>query len=205
MTHSTILCAPGVLGYTRAMPDSTRIRLRFLTGRITSVRSLPVILALTAVVSFGCATTDTMAPPDVTLVDLDFVDATIFESTLDVGVRIFNENPEPLILDGAVIKLELEGRNFGKGASSERTEIPRLDSVVLRLEMHLSHMAVATRLKTVVESKMVNYSITGKVYVITPSGRVKRLPIDKQGQIDLRGNAAQDLVDDPTTDGAGDG
>lgn len=196
MTHSTILCAPGVLGYTRAMPDSTRIRLLFLTGRITSVRSLPVILALTAVVSFGCATTDTMAPPDVTLVDLDFVDATIFESTLDVGVRIFNENPEPLILDGAVIKLELEGRNFGKGASSERTEIPRLDSVVLRLEMHLSHIAVATRLKTVVESRMVNYSITGKVFVITPSGRVKRLPIDKQGRIDLRGNAAQDLPND---------
>jgi len=199
MTHPTILCVPGGLGYTRAMPDSTRTRPPFIYGRITSARTLPVILALTAVASFGCATTDTIAPPDVTLVDLEFVDATIFESTLDVAVRIFNENPEPLILDGAVIKLELEGRNFGKGASSDRIEIPELDSVVQRLEMHLSHIAVATKLKTVIESKMVNYSITGKVYVITPSGRVKRLPIDKQGQIDLSGNAAQDLVDDSVT------
>ena len=160
---------------------------------------MPVILALTAVASFGCATTDTIAPPDVTLVDLEFVDATIFESTLDVAVRIFNENPEPLILDGAVIKLELEGRNFGKGASSDRIEIPKLDSVVQRLEMHLSHIAVATKLKTVIESKMVNYSITGKVYVITASGRVKRLPIDKQGRIDLRGQGSQGQLDDSVT------
>lgn len=155
-----------------------------------------VLLILTVVGSVGCATTEALTPPEVSLVDLDFVDATIFESTLDVGVRIFNENPEPLILDGAVIKLELDGRKFGKGATSERIEVPRLGSVVQRLEMHLNHLAVATKIKTVIESKMVNYSITGKVYVITPSGSIKRLPINKQGQIDLRGKGAMELEPD---------
>jgi LEA14-like dessication related protein len=155
--------------------------------------------------SIGCATTEALTPPEVSLVDLDFVDATVFESTLDVGVRIFNENPEPLVLDGVVIKLELDGRKFGKGATSERIEVPRLDSVVQRLEMHLNHLAVATKIKTVIESKMVNYSITGKVYVVTPSGSIKRLPIDKQGQIDLRGKTPQDFVDDVTTGSTGDG
>jgi hypothetical protein len=58
---------------------------------------------------------------------------------------------------------------------------------------------VATKLKTVIESRMVNYSITGKVYVITPSGRVKRLPIDKQGRIDLRGKGSQGQLDDSVT------
>ncbi len=161
-----------------------------------------LLLTLTVVGSAGCATTEALTPPEVSLVDLEFVDATIFESTLDVGVRIFNENPEPLILDGAVIKLELDGRKFGKGAMSERVEVPRLGSVVQRLEMHLNHLAVATKIKTVIESKMVNYSITGKVYVVTPSGSIKRLPIDKQGQIDLRGKTPQNLLDDPTTTGA---
>lgn len=182
------------------MPDPRGIRRLVHIGRtIASGRIMHVILALTTVVSFGCATTDAIAPPEVTLVDLDFVDATIFESTLDVGIRIFNENPEPLILDGAVIKLDLEGRSFGKGAFSERVEIPELDSVVQRLEMHLSHIAVATKLKTVIESRVVDYSITGKVYVVTPSGGITRFPIDKQGRIDLRGKAAQDLVDDSVT------
>jgi len=69
-------------------------------------------------------------------------------------------------------------------------------------ESHDVHLAVATKIKTVIESKMVNYSITGKVYVVTPTGRVKRLPIDKQGQIDLRGKRSQDLLDDPATTGA---
>ena len=132
------------------------------------------------------------------LVDLDFVDATIFESTLDVAVRISNDNPEPLILDGAVIKLELSGRSFGKGATAERIEIPRFGSVVQRLEMHLNHIAVATKIRSIIETKVVDYAIKGKVYVVTPSGSVKRLPIDKKGTIDLRGKQPQDLPEDKT-------
>lgn len=186
------------------MPHQNRIHCKPDAAHRNTSLFCVLLLTLSAVGSVGCATTEALTPPEVSLVDLDFVDATIFESTLDVGVRIFNENPEPLILDGAVIKLELDGRKFGKGATSERIEVPRLDSVVQRLEMHLNHLAVATKIKTVVESKVVNYTITGKVYVITPSGSVKRLPIDKKGQIDLRGKTPQELLDDQTTVGGSD-
>lgn len=178
------------------MPDSAH-----RTTRLFAV----LFLTMTVVGSVGCATTEALTPPEVSLVDLDFVDATIFESTLDVGVRIFNENPEPLILDGAVIKLELDGRKFGKGATSERIEVPRLDSVVQRLEMHLNHLAVATKIKTVIESKVVNYTITGKVYVITPSGSVKRLPIDKHGRIDLRSKGSIELEPDSESESVDNG
>ncbi len=198
----TILCAQARLGYTSTMSLHNGIHRESDGAHLGLNLSCLLLLTLTVVGSAGCATTEALTPPEVSLVDLEFVDATIFESTLDVGVRIFNENPEPLILDGAVIKLELDGRKFGKGAMSERVEVPRLGSVVQRLEMHLNHLAVATKIKTVIESKMVNYSITGKVYVVTPSGSIKRLPIDKQGQIDLRGKTPQDLLDDPTTTGA---
>ena len=158
-----------------------------------------------AVAAMGCTSLSGLVPPDVTLIDVDFVDATLFESTLDIGVRIFNENPEPLVLDGAVIKLELEGRKFGKGASSDRVEIPRLGSVVQRIDMHLSHIAVATKISEVIESRTVNYSISGKVYVVTESGAIRSLPIDKRGTIDLRGDVMPDadslLESDPQTDG----
>ncbi len=135
-----------------------------------------------------------------TLVDVDFIDATIFESTFDVAVRISNDNPEALILDGAVVKLELAGRKFGKGTSAERVEIPRLSSIVQRLEMHLNHIAVATKIKTVIESQTVDYAITGKVYVITPSGSVKRLPIEKSGTIDLRGETEPGVLPESLAD-----
>jgi len=157
-----------------------------------------ILIALLVVVSaIACVSTDPLEPPDVNLVDLDFVDATVFESTLDVALRISNDNPEPMILDGAVIKLELDGRNFGKGATAERTEIPRFGSVVQHLEMHLNHLAVATKIKGVIERKVVNYAITGKVYVVTPSGSARRLPIDSRGTLDLRGGGPLEFQDDP--------
>lgn len=161
-----------------------------------AIRYLPIVF-LAAVSAIGCVSTDPLEPPGVSLVDLDFVDATLFESTLDVGVRISNDNPEPLILDGAVIKLDLDGRNFGKGTIADRIEIPRFSSVVQHLEMHLSHIAVASKIKGVVESRTVDYGITGKVYVVTPTGSVKRLPIEKRGTIDLRGGGPLEFQDDP--------
>lgn len=170
-------------------------------GRLRAfVRLSTLVIALIA--SVGCVSTDPLDPPEVTLVDLDFVDATVFESTLNVAVRISNDNPEPLILDGAVIKLQLSGRNFGKGATSERIEIPRFSSVVHWLEMHLSHIAVATKIQGIIESKTVDYGIRGKVYVITPSGSTKRLPIEKQGTIDLRGKQPQDPLEDQVSEGS---
>lgn len=171
------------------------------------VRCSRAVLRLAALLvvgslAVGCVTTEPLEPLDVTLVDVEFIDATIFESTLDVAVRISNDNPEALTLDGAVIKLELAGRKFGKGSTSERLEIPRLGSVVQRLKMHLNHIAVATKIRSVIDSQRVDYAITGKVYVLTPSGSVRRLPIDKQGTIDLSGKAPQELPEDKTPAGA---
>lgn len=166
-------------------------------GRRSPAISCFWVVVIVAASAVGCVSTDPLEPPGVHLVDLDFVDATIFESTLDVAVRISNDNPESLILDGAVIKLELAGRSFGKGAIAERVEIPRFGSVVQRLEMHLNHIAVATKIKGIIDSKVVDYGITGKVYVLTSSGSVRRLPIERRGTIDLRGGGPLEFQDDP--------
>jgi LEA14-like dessication related protein len=157
-----------------------------------------VAIAVVALGTVGCATTEPMTAPEVTLVDLDFVGATVFESTLDIGVRVFNDNPEPIVIDGASLKLELDGRSFGKGTISQRFEVPRLDSVVQRLEMHLNHIAVATKLKGVFDSRTVRYAITGKIYLVTPAGSVRRMPIAKQGTIDLSGKPDAELPSDAT-------
>lgn len=144
----------------------------------------------------GCATTGGLIPPDVTLVNVELVDATLFESTFNVEVRITNDNPEPLTLDGAVVKLELDGRKFGRGTSAERVEIPRMGSVVQRLELHLSHVAIATKIRGVIESKAVNYTMKGYVYVLKPSGGTKRVPIEREGTIDLSGGGSRELLED---------
>jgi len=150
-----------------------------------------MLLVLAVVVASGCVSTEPLEPPGVTLVDLDIIDATLFESTLDVAVRISNDNPEPLVIDGAVVKLQLNGIKVGKGASDERLELPRLGSVVRRIELHMNHLALATRIKGIIEGKVLNYGVTGKVYVVRPSGSVRGMSFESQGQLDLRGEAAQ--------------
>ena len=145
-----------------------------------------MVAAVIAAAAIGCASSGSLVPPSVTLVDVEMVDATLFESTFDVGVRITNDNPEPLLVDGAVLELELDGRDFGKGSTAERFEVPRLGSSVQRFELRLSHVAIATKIRGVMERKVVDYTIRGTVYVVRESGRVTSVPIVKEGQFDLR-------------------
>lgn len=137
--------------------------------------------------ALACATTGPLEVPDVTLTDVELVEATLFESTMDISVRVTNTNPDPLVVDGVAFRLELDGRSFGKATSGERVEIPRFDSVVVQLELTVSHVAIATKLRHVLESKVVDYAIVGKLYVVSPSGGTITLPIDKAGTIDLSG------------------
>lgn len=153
------------------------------------------MLSVMGALAAGCATTGGLIPPEVTLVNLELVDATLFESTFTVAVRMTNDNPEPLVLDGAVVKLMLEGSKFGRGSSGERIEIPRMDSVVQELELHLSHVAIVTKIKGIVESKELNYALSGHVYVLTPSGRTKRLHIEREGTVDLSGKDWEGIED----------
>ena len=174
------------------MTDSTATsRGPWLCFRFATVRSL-VFLTLASISAAGCVSTEPLEPPGVTLVDLDIVDATLFESTLDVAVRISNDNPEPLVIDGAVVKLELGGVRVGKGASNERLELPRLGSVVRRVEIHMNHLALATRIRGIIEAKIIDYAVTGKVYVVQTSGSVRGMKFESRGKLDLRGEAAQD-------------
>ncbi len=160
-----------------------------------------LLLFAVVVAACGCVTTEPMEPPGVTLVDLEIVDATLFESTLDVALRISNDNPEPIVIDGAVIKLELNGIKVGKGASNERLELPRLGSVVRRVEIHMNHLALATRIQGIVEAKVLNYGVTGKVYVVRPTGGARGMSFESRGQLDLSGDVAQADALDPVAPG----
>ena len=63
-------------------------------------------LILCALLSFavGCASTS-LEPLDLNVVDVNVAEATLFETSLDVSIRVSNPNPEPLKLEGASFKL----------------------------------------------------------------------------------------------------
>jgi LEA14-like dessication related protein len=143
-----------------------------------------LLATILALATTGCATMEPFTAPDVTLVDVRFEDLTVFETSGTFTVRLSNENPEPMIVDGAVYRLYLGGQRVGKALSDARIEVPRLGSSVYEVDVYINNVALVTRLLTLGQEKGVDYTIKGKLYVERPYG-TRRLRFERDGRIDF--------------------
>lgn len=141
------------------------------------------ILGLVASSLMGCATFGP-APPDITLVNLQFTDLTLFETSGVFIVRLANENPEALAVQGGVYTLYVDGIRVAKGLSDHRFSVPALSSVTDEIEVRVSNLAMATRLQSIFERGAFDYEIRAKVYV---SGRLgqQTLRLSQSGFFDF--------------------
>ncbi len=146
-------------------------------------RGLLVVLVLLLSGLTGCATLGP-APPEITLVDLQFTDLTLFETSGIFVVRLSNENPEPLSVEGGVYTLYIDGIRVAKGLSDHRFAVPPLNSVTDEVEVRLSNLAMATRLQSIFDRGAFDYEIRAKVYVGSSYGR-RTLRMEKTGFFDF--------------------
>ena len=130
----------------------------------------------------GCATIG-VVPPDVTLVDLEFTDLTVFETTGEFTVRLANENPDPLVVSGGVFRLYLNGVKVGKGLSSETVEIPRLGTATQRVSLHVNNVTLIARLASLLEQPVLDYQIKTRLYVEGSLG-TRRINFENSGTFD---------------------
>ena len=167
--------------------------------------------ALLGLALAGCATFEPFTAPDVTLVDIRFEDLTVFETSGTFTVRLSNENPDPMVVDGAVYKLYLGGQRVGKALTDARVEVPRLGSSTYDVDVYINNVALVARLLTLGEQKGLDYTVKGKLYVERPYG-LKRMRFSRDGRIDFdslggtpapAGEQAAPLqpVSDPSQDG----
>ncbi len=133
----------------------------------------------------ACASLEPFTAPDVTLVDVRFEDLTVFETSGTFTVRLSNENPEPVAIDGAVYQLYLNGLKVGKGLSDRRIELPRLGSAVDEVAVHINNVALATRLLSLAGEQALAYRIKGKLYVERPYG-LRRVRFSRDGRLDFK-------------------
>ena len=138
------------------------------------------LLTLTA----GCASLSNLEPPELTLVQVVPVEVTVFETTLDVQLRIANPNPDPITFEGASFKLTLDERKIGRGMTPETVTIDRFATEVVNLTFHVSNASVLLRIQEILESKTVSYGVSGKLYVKLGTG-TRKLKVQNTGQIDL--------------------
>ena len=141
------------------------------------------VLAI-AILSSGCTSLGGLETPELTLVQVQPVEATLFETTLQVQLRIANPNPEAMTFEGASFKLTLDGHKVGRGMTAETKTIDRFGTEIIDLTFHVSNASVLLRLKEVLDSKSVSYGVSGKLYVQGGMG-TRKLKIHSAGEIDL--------------------
>ena len=158
-----------------------------LGGEAQRVKVKPIVFCCIGLflLGSGCQTIDEPVGLEVGLSDVRFVDTTALETTVDVTLRIDNEYPFAVVLSGAVHRITLNGLRLGKGMTGEKVDIPRLASTHQTVRMHISHLDVAMRLQTLLQSQVFDYHLKSLLYTETPSLRAK-IRVQKEGRLDLR-------------------
>lgn len=141
----------------------------------------------------GCATTAPDERPEITLSDLKFTEATLFETTMVAVVRISNPSMEPIVIEGASFKLVLDDKKVGRGMMKEPVTVDGLDSQIGRVIFYVNNASAILRLRNVIESKVVAYGIVGNLYLQRGSGTTK-VKVEQMGMLDLEKTQGEQFV-----------
>ncbi len=151
------------------------------------------LLAVLTVSVAGCSALGLTRPPDVTLVDLEFTDLTVFETTGEFTIRLSNENPDPLTIHGGVFSLFLNGAKVGRGLTSDVIEVPGLGSATHAVTLYVSNLALAARLASLLEQPSLDYRIKAKLRLAVPYG-TRRLTTEHSGHFSFDGKRGRERL-----------
>ena len=150
-----------------------------------SYRLAALLFVCVGGVSIGCSHFQP-APrkprPSVSIVNLVVNDMTVFETGVRLTVRLDNDSPEPLLVNGATHSVVINDLYVGKALDSGRFEVPRLGSVTRDLRISLSNMSRLAKLKAYIDSGQIIYRIESLLYSTSSEGDVR---LAKQERIDL--------------------
>ncbi len=141
-------------------------------------------LMLAVLGSTACTSLGSLEPPSITLAGVELSEVTMFETTVQVNLRVLNPNPEPITLKGASFKLRLEGYKIGQGVSSEIVTIERLDSALLNVTFHVNNAVALLQLREILQQEAVDYGIRAILYTEGSWG-TKKLKVDREGRFEF--------------------
>ena len=146
--------------------------------------NLFIVLCLSLLLG-ACTTQRAAKNIEVSLVNVQFENATVLETTARFTVRLQNASPEPFLMEGGEHRIYINGRYVGKGLSNTAVVVPRLSSVTQPVEVYLRNLSMASRIKTIIESKSMDYKIKSTLYV-RMNDHAKALNVANEGRLDLR-------------------
>ncbi len=148
------------------------------------IYAVGLVVVVLVVLASGCASIAPDERPEITISNLKLTEATLFETTLMVSVRISNPGLDPIVIEGASFKLVLDGKKVGRGMMKDAVTIDGLDSEIGSVTFHVNNASALFRLRNVIERRTVAYGIVGHLYLQRGSGTTK-IKVEQVGQLDL--------------------
>lgn len=149
---------------------------------------MKTVFGLLVAVGLLCGCGRSANGPSVSLINLRFEEATALETTATFTLRLSNESSHPVKFTGEVHKIYLNDLYIGKGLSDQAVEVPRLGTVTHEVKVHLSNLALATRIKAIIEAKSFSYRIAS---VFHGDSWLSRTTSESIGKLELK-----DLIPD---------
>ncbi|MEO6203441.1 MAG: LEA type 2 family protein [Nitrospirales bacterium] len=114
--------------------------------------------------------------PEVLLVNITPLDATMFEQRLQVDLRVRNPNDFDLEVTGLDFTLHLNDQRLARGLTNKASTIPRLGDAVISVETTTSTLDVIRQLLQLSQRQEVSYQVDGVLYA-----QGSRLPFKNKG------------------------
>lgn len=146
------------------------------------IKPLVYLCLLTAsLLLSACATLQQQESPRVSLVGLKLIDVSLLEQRFSLTLRVQNPNRTPLDIEGLSFKVEIDGKDFAQGVSSNGAEIPAFGEQLLTVEASSTLFDLIDQLQRLQPDKNgLDYRIHGS---ISPRGSLINVPFERSGRL----------------------
>jgi LEA14-like dessication related protein len=153
----------------------------FSFNRFSVLTSLLIILQLLS----GCAALQTREERvRVTIADLRPLESTLMEQRYLVKIRLQNRSKEALTVDGMSFDLDLNGKRFASGVSSQETTVPGFSESILEVKLSSTVFGLIKQFGALRDrqSGSFDYQISGS---LSSPDSMLALPFNEKGEIKL--------------------
>jgi LEA14-like dessication related protein len=145
-------------------------------------------LALMAVLLGACAAQAKLESPNLSIINMEMLESSLFTQRLKVRVRVQNPNDIALPVKGVSAKLEVAGEKFASGVSADSFVVPAFGEqefdLLVDASMARTVLAFMSKSKDAKPMESLDYRISGKVSL--SSGMVRSIPFDETGSFSLK-------------------
>lgn len=133
----------------------------------------------------GCASFSRTGGVAVNVVNVLPTQASLFETSAALTLRLINETTEPLVFVGSTHRLYLNGSYVGRAVSDRPLTVPQLGTVTQTVTVYLENLALVRKLAEWQNTTLIDYRLESRFH--PEGGSFGAFRAVATGELDLRG------------------